>query len=1369
MVHPVPVTDLKGDVKSVTTSQVHTLVRTQDDDLYIFGSNEQLFEPDTHFTLGINNTSVALFPVLVAKNVSSVSSIRGYHSMYQIGNRTFGFGYNFQGQLGTNTATHQTPREIPTLYSVNFTQPLNVSKIVCSSMATLFLTTEGQVYSLGSGSAVGLDQIAFPQPILTTTFVIEGVTDIEAGQHHVLAQTTTGDLITWGDDGRGQLGRQGDGNLLPALVANFTGVTLMSAYDHSLVVSNGSLFSFGENSNGQLCLGHIIDQNAPIRVEGLSSVQSIAAGVQFSLVLLANKTIFTCGIGLYGQLGLGDTLDRWLPTRIPGVSAAVAVAAGLRQAFFIVECNATHAGPNCEYPVCFGYSAQTSEACSSQGQCVAPNQCVCYSPSFGDRCQYSEYHWKGFSGSWSIPSSWYIKKGQNLYDSVSVPQTSGDSIFFDTKGGDYTVTVDVTQIEASSIIIGSVDNNVASSSRINVDFNSVNLVIRDNFIIGSNAICGISNSNVRATSTTIMNDIVISNTRFEGDTLILRNQTTLTRSNFFVKNTIILGSIAADTASFTNGIIQLNGILSFQGTYSLQDSVLRTYQSPTLLLTVIRGVTSRFENYGQVNISHTDIQIPIRNFGVVQFKTESINIGDVYVQYPNSRTTFMNGSSVALGKALNVTEGDFEVFGGTMHVTSFMFASDGIFRLSGDFNIQGNATFLSRSTLFANLSQTTGKKLFVSGDLMFGGFLLLNLDDDYPNPVIGDQMALAKASTIRIVNPMIYMMGAPYKNAEFVVTKGSLDLVVVFSLGSVSNPGYECHYLGNQKILELNLFRQQSKVMLTLTAPIRENWIGFGFDGNSTLYSLSKSTQMQQVDLNGQKVSPATWLHSKSSPSNTIFAIGPLYQSVSILIPLNTLNSQKNVYYFEVSNLTALGLRRENMTFQEIWPFDILKDAKIDCTNFLQPTRVEPYSYVALALVLALYSILFVLCIVFYRYNPLKTRGISPLLTLAFLAIQLLLEIRNYFEIPSFQGSLCFFYTFCIYPLQQICFIVILIYFLRYFSIININEKKNLIHSKQKIGNVQTVDKMEVLKIRLLKIITSTPLTIIVLICSYFFIVGIFCIVLAADRFICRFSTLLALKTLHNVQLLVLYALTLLVLVGDIIANARLIFKNCKVWDYIFYRDPHYFRTQIVLFLPFMVASMTIEIWSLFATIDYIGVITNHYSIIIMNTVIFAILLCIDVIYPLLCTFYELLRNCSVSRKKQDSELSKLLQNTDSPEFLLFSRFLEMEFAIENLSCWLDIQSFKKSGDETSMRAIFETYLNGAASPMEINIRSDLSKQVLRRMEQEGVTNRLTVFADIEEACILNLCDNYSRFIVHDHAYRKRRASQKLARELIEN
>jgi len=108
----------------------------------------------------------------------------------------------------------------------------------------------------------------------------------------------------------------------------------------------------------------------------------------------------------------------------------------------------------------------------------------------------------------------------------------------------------------------------------------------------------------------------------------------------------------------------------------------------------------------------------------------------------------------------------------------------------------------------------------------------------------------------------------------------------------------------------------------------------------------------------------------------------------------------------------------------------------------------------------------------------------------------------------------------CHVSTSTIVFIMILLYFLRYFSIINLNANKNNLYSQITVG--QDVERFQQIKLRALKVFTSTWLTTGLVIVSYLLISFVFFIVLAGWNFVCRFDTLLTIKTINNVELILI-------------------------------------------------------------------------------------------------------------------------------------------------------------------------------------------------------------------------------------------------------
>jgi hypothetical protein len=327
------------------------------------------------------------------------------------------------------------------------------------------------------------------------------------------------------------------------------------------------------------------------------------------------------------------------------------------------------------------------------------------------------------------------------------------------------------------------------------------------------------------------------------------------------------------------------------------------------------------------------------------------------------------------------------------------------------------------------------------------------------------------------------------------------------------------------------------------------------------------------------------------------------------------------------------------------------------------------------------------------------------------------MEIRNYFVIPVYQGSLCLYLAIGFYPLQQIVFVMILLYFIRYFAIIWLNENKNSLINQ--IASGEKAPGLVVARSIALKIVASTWFSIVMLVTGYIVMVVIYVIVFASYGFVCRFQTLVILKIINNVELILIYCLIIVTLLVDAIGNANKIFRQCKIIDYVFFSDPYWFRVQIILFLPFMVYSLLSQIHSLVVANTYTGIVVNHTTLIILDTINAHILLILDVFFPLVITIIVYFRVLCAKKGKHD-EFEVMFKNQELRE--IFARFSKKEFSIENYLCWNELNEYLTTTKrEAKADHIFATYLNGEKSVMEVNLDRKTCSAVHAKSKQKSL------------------------------------------------
>jgi hypothetical protein len=273
---------------------------------------------------------------------------------------------------------------------------------------------------------------------------------------------------------------------------------------------------------------------------------------------------------------------------------------------------------------------------------------------------------------------------------------------------------------------------------------------------------------------------------------------------------------------------------------------------------------------------------------------------------------------------------------------------------------------------------------------------------------------------------------------------------------------------------------------------------------------------------------------------------------------------------------------------------------------------------------------------------------------------------------------------------------------------------------------------------------------------------GIFFIILASYGFVCRFETLIAIRAVNNVEMIIIYSLTIRSLLIDIVGNWELVLK-CNWIQYIFYGDPYWFRVQIILFLPFMIYTLIVEIWQFFTSSEYIDVVKNHNATLATNTVTYTILLIIDVILPLTITIIETI--FWRIKKKQSKLINVNYTMTDKLLEPLFASYCASEFSIENFAAFQEIQKFKKSVTMEHAQIIHKKFFNGAESIMEVNCPRKPCLEVAKKISENDVTS--TLFDVVEKDTVLNLCDTLMRF-VSSRGYIDHMKSMQTTIELIE-
>lgn len=264
------------------------------------------------------------------------------------------WGGNGLGQLGNGSAlTRSSPAQIGTLTNwtqavatSNRSFFLNTSGETWGCGDNLVNEPSGAPYP-GLGLSTGF---IVPIPIQVGTLTTWA--DISAGQSHALLRKNDKSLWSSGINQYGQLG-QGNttANFRLRQVGTLTNWSKLAASGGAsfpdgssfAIKDDNTIWSWGMNTNGVLGLGDTTDRSSPVQIGTLSNwssikIASVAAGAINAIK--TDGTLWAWGKNNEGQLGLNDTSSRSSPVQV-GTLTNWAYAFGANQNSYYVKTDNT--------------------------------------------------------------------------------------------------------------------------------------------------------------------------------------------------------------------------------------------------------------------------------------------------------------------------------------------------------------------------------------------------------------------------------------------------------------------------------------------------------------------------------------------------------------------------------------------------------------------------------------------------------------------------------------------------------------------------------------------------------------------------------------------------------------------------------------------------------------------------------------------------------------------------------------------------------------------------------------------------------------------------------------------------------------------
>ena len=164
-----------------------------------------------------------------------------------------------------------------------------------------------------------------PVQVPGTTWSSVGLSGGSQIANTVVATKTDGTLWSWGMNNYGALGQ----NQAPAVRPNISSpIQIGSATDwdrpaggwdngNLALKTNGTLWVWGLNDDGELGQNNNIDYSSPVQIPG-TTWSAVSAGGYFAIATKTDNTLWAWGNGTFGKLGQNNTTSYSSPVQIPG-------------------------------------------------------------------------------------------------------------------------------------------------------------------------------------------------------------------------------------------------------------------------------------------------------------------------------------------------------------------------------------------------------------------------------------------------------------------------------------------------------------------------------------------------------------------------------------------------------------------------------------------------------------------------------------------------------------------------------------------------------------------------------------------------------------------------------------------------------------------------------------------------------------------------------------------------------------------------------------------------------------------------------------------------------------------------------------------
>ncbi len=271
---------------------------------------------------------------------SQVMAAGKSHALFiQAGTSVVAWGSDASGELGNKTKT-SSPTSKPVSYLGE-----RLRQVAAGDSFGVGISETGKLYGWGKSDKGQTGLGAKSTPVTTPTQIGsggQGFLSVAAGTSHALAISTGGILSVWGDNAKGEVGNGSASSVITyATVGSpLNDRWLVGSAGNQFTVAlktDGTLWTWGHGSSGQLGVNGTADKNTPQAVTASLPWVGVSAGDSHVLAIAADGTLWTWGSNDKGQLGssaLKTTDLQKVPLKITSPSGPwLAVSAGGHDSF----------------------------------------------------------------------------------------------------------------------------------------------------------------------------------------------------------------------------------------------------------------------------------------------------------------------------------------------------------------------------------------------------------------------------------------------------------------------------------------------------------------------------------------------------------------------------------------------------------------------------------------------------------------------------------------------------------------------------------------------------------------------------------------------------------------------------------------------------------------------------------------------------------------------------------------------------------------------------------------------------------------------------------------------------------------------------